>query len=175
MIRTPTYVACVPNRGSPPAYLLHEGYREEVAKHFTLTITDDHFAFARNGESIEAESRLGGVYAIRTNVAADELAASEVAQAYKGLILAEPAFRSYKTVDLEVRPIHHRLPDRVPVHSFQSPLAELATFTRTPWRSPTASTTPSRSTRSRPNRRPPPSICSASRHGCRKENSAAMT
>jgi Transposase DDE domain len=90
--------------------------RYKVAKHFTLTITDDHFDFARNADAIEAESKLDGVYVIRTNVASDKLAASEVVQAYKGLSLAERAFRSYKTVDLEVRPIHHRLPDRVRAH-----------------------------------------------------------
>jgi hypothetical protein len=90
--------------------------RYKVAKHFNLTITDDRFDFARDAESIEAESKLDGIYVIRTNVAADKLGASEVVQAYKGLSLAERAFRSYKTVDLEVRPIHHRLPDRVRAH-----------------------------------------------------------
>ena len=50
--------------------------RYKVAKHFTLTITDDRFDFARNAEAIEAESQLDGVYVIRTNVAADKLAAS---------------------------------------------------------------------------------------------------
>ena len=90
--------------------------RYKVAKHFTLTITDDRFAFARNAESIAAESKLDGIYAIRTNVAAAKLAASDLVQAYKGLSQAERAFRSIKTVDLEVRPIHHRLPDRVRAH-----------------------------------------------------------
>jgi hypothetical protein len=87
--------------------------RYRVAKHFALTITDDHFAFTRNMDAIEAESQLDGVYAIRTNLTAAELAASEVVRAYKDLSQAERAFRSLKTVDLEVRPIHHRLPDRV--------------------------------------------------------------
>jgi hypothetical protein len=90
--------------------------RYKVAKHFTLTITDDQFDFARTTESIEAESKLDGIYAIRTNIAAAKLAASDVVQAYKGLSQAERAFRSIKTVDLEVRPIHHRLPDRVRAH-----------------------------------------------------------
>lgn len=90
--------------------------RYRVAKHFALTITDDHFAFARNVDAIEAESQLDGIYVIRTNVSAAELAAPEVVRAYKGLSQAERAFRSLKTVDLEVRPIHHRLPDRVRAH-----------------------------------------------------------
>ena len=90
--------------------------RYRVAKHFTLTITDEHYAFARNADMIEAESQLDGIYVIRTNVSADELAAPEVVRAYKGLSQAERAFRSLKTVDLGVRPIHHRLPDRVRAH-----------------------------------------------------------
>lgn len=90
--------------------------RYKMAKHFTLTITDDHFAFARNAEAIEAESKLDGVYVIRTNLAAADLAAPEVVRSYKGLSQAEHAFRSLKTVDLEIRPIHHRLPDRVRAH-----------------------------------------------------------
>ncbi|MBV9248880.1 MAG: IS1634 family transposase, partial [Acetobacteraceae bacterium] len=86
-----------------------------VAKHFTLTITDDHFAFARDTAAIEAESRLDGFYVIRTNLTADDLAAPEVARSYKDLARPERAFRSLKTVDLEIRPIH-RLSDRVRSH-----------------------------------------------------------
>jgi hypothetical protein len=90
--------------------------RHKMAKHFTLTITEDHFAFVRNQASIEAESQLDGIYVIRTNLAADDLAAPEVVRSYKDLSRAERAFRSLKTVDLEIRPIHHRLPDRVRAH-----------------------------------------------------------
>jgi hypothetical protein len=90
--------------------------RHKMAKHFTLAIADDHLAFARNAEAIEAESQLDGIYVIRTNLAAAELAAPEVVRSYKGLSRAERAFRSIKTVDLEVRPIHHRLSDRVRAH-----------------------------------------------------------
>jgi hypothetical protein len=86
------------------------------SQHFTLTITEDHFAFVRNQASIEAESQLDGIYVIRTNLAADDLAAPEVVRSYKDLSRAERAFRSLKTVDLEIRPIHHRLPDRVRAH-----------------------------------------------------------
>jgi len=88
----------------------------KMAKHITLTITDDQFAFARNDASIEAESRLDGIYVIRTNVPAEKLSASEVVRSYKDLSHAERAFRSLKTVDLEIRPIHHRLADRVRAH-----------------------------------------------------------
>lgn len=88
----------------------------KMAKHFTLTITDDQFAFARNDVTIEAESRLDGIYVIRTNVPAETLSASDVVRSYKDLSHAERAFRSLKTVDLEIRPIHHRLADRVRAH-----------------------------------------------------------
>ena len=56
--------------------------RHKMAKHFTLTITEDHFAFVRNQASIEAESQLDGIYVIRTNLAADDLAAPEVVRSY---------------------------------------------------------------------------------------------
>jgi len=91
-------------------------HRHKVAKHFTLTITDDSFAFARNAGAIEAEGKLDGFYVIRTNLEQTTLAASDVVRAYKSLSQAERAFRSIKTVDLEIRPIHHRLPDRVRAH-----------------------------------------------------------
>lgn len=91
-------------------------HRHKVAKHFTLTITDDTFAFDRNADHIEAESRLDGFYVIRTNLDKITLAASDVVRVYKSLSHAERAFRSIKTVDLEIRPIHHRLADRVRAH-----------------------------------------------------------
>lgn len=90
--------------------------RHKVAKHFALTITDDTFAFAHNTDAIEAEGKLDGFYVIRTNLGETTLAASDVVRAYKSLSQAERAFRSIKTVDLEIRPIHHRLPDRVRAH-----------------------------------------------------------
>jgi hypothetical protein len=91
-------------------------HRHNVAKHFILTITDETFAFARNTDAIETEGKLDGFYVIRTNLDQTTLAASDVVRAYKNLSQAERAFRSIKTVDLEIRPIHHRLPDRVRAH-----------------------------------------------------------
>jgi transposase len=90
--------------------------RHKVAKHFILTITDDTFTFARNTDAIEAEGKLDGFYVIRTNLGKTKLAASDVVRVYKSLSQAERAFRSIKTVDLEIRPIHHRLSDRVRAH-----------------------------------------------------------
>jgi Transposase DDE domain len=90
--------------------------RHKVAKHFILTITDDTFGFQRNTEAIEAEGKLDGFYVIRTNLDKTTLATSDVVRVYKSLSQAERAFRSIKTVDLEIRPIHHRLSDRVRAH-----------------------------------------------------------
>lgn len=72
-------------------------HRHKVAKHFTLTITDDSFTFARNAGAIEAEGKLDGFYVIRTNLEQTTLAASDVVRAYKSLGQAERAFRSIKT------------------------------------------------------------------------------
>ena len=81
-----------------------------------LTITDDAFGFERNTEAIEAEGKLDGFYVIRPNLDKATLATSDVVRVYKSLSQAERAFRSIKTVDLEIRPIHHRLSDRVRAH-----------------------------------------------------------
>ena len=90
--------------------------RFKVGKHFILTITDDTFGYERDKPRIEAEAALDGFYVIRTSVPADALDAEGAVRAYKGLSKAERAFRSFKTVDLKVRPIHHRLADRVRAH-----------------------------------------------------------
>lgn len=90
--------------------------RYKMGKHFTLDIATGRFGFARNGEAIEAEAALDGVYVVRTSVPGEALSAAEVVGAYKALAHVEQAFRSLKTVDLEVRPVYHRLADRVRAH-----------------------------------------------------------
>ena len=90
--------------------------RYKMRKHFDLTIEETSFSFARNAASIAYEAALDGIYVIRTSVPAITLASAEAVQAYKLLAEVEHAFRSIKSVDLKVRPIHHRLEDRVRVH-----------------------------------------------------------
>ncbi len=90
--------------------------RYKVAKHFVLTIEDDAFAFARNPESIAAEAALDGLYIIRSSVPKERMDAPECVRNYKALANVERAFRSLKTVDLKIRPIHHRTEDRVRAH-----------------------------------------------------------
>jgi len=97
--------------------------RFKVGKHFRLFITGDSFRYERDTARIEAEAALDGLYVIRTSVTADALDAEQTVRAYKGLSKAERAFRSMKTVDLKVRPIHHRLADRVRAHVFLCMLA----------------------------------------------------
>ena len=79
----------------------------KMAKHFAVEIRDGHFTFQRRIEQIEAEARLDGIYVIRTSVPAEHLDANEAVQAYKDLSRVERAFRSLKTIDLEIRPIRH--------------------------------------------------------------------
>jgi hypothetical protein len=95
----------------------------KVAKHFTLEIADDRFAFARRADQIAAEAALDGVYVIRTSVPAAQMSAEDTVRSYKALADVERAFRSLKTIDLKVRPIHHRLADRVRSHIFLCMLA----------------------------------------------------
>jgi len=97
--------------------------RRKMAKHFSLTITDTGFAFTRNTAGIAREAALDGFYVLRTNVLAELLDTAATVLAYKSLAGVERAFRSIKTVDLEIRPIHHRLADRVRAHVFLCMLA----------------------------------------------------
>ena len=88
----------------------------KVAKHFELTIGENALSFARKRQSIAAEAALDGVYIIRTSVLAAQMDAPTCVRNYKSLANVERAFRSLKTIDLKVRPIHHRLADRVRAH-----------------------------------------------------------
>jgi len=95
----------------------------KMAKHFTLTITDADFSFARKQDAIDAEARLDGIYVVRTNLKAPSLDDSATVRAYKSLAQVERAIRSIKTVDLHIRPIFHWTPPRVRAHVFLCMLA----------------------------------------------------
>ena len=95
----------------------------KVAKHFELTIEDDRFDFALRRENVTAEAALDGIYVIRTSLSKSRMSAAETVRSYKALAEVERAFRTLKTVDLEIRPIHHRLADRVRAHIFLCMLA----------------------------------------------------
>ena len=95
----------------------------KVAKHFELQITDDGFTFTRKTDSIAAEAALDGLYIIRTSVKAQRMDAATCVRTYKSLAQVERAFRSIKTMDLKVRPIHHYLEGRVRAHIFLCMLA----------------------------------------------------
>jgi transposase len=88
----------------------------KVAKHFTLAIGAAAFTFQRQHDSIAAEAALDGLYIIRTSVSAAQMDAAACVRNYKALADVERAFRSLKTIDLKVRPIHHRTANRVRAH-----------------------------------------------------------
>jgi hypothetical protein len=100
--------------------------RRHMAKHFQISIGDDAFSFARNHLSIAAEAALDGIYVVRTNLLAAQsdaptgqargLTAHATVRAYKSLSGVEHAFRSLKTVDLELRPVFHWTAPRVRAH-----------------------------------------------------------
>jgi transposase len=88
----------------------------KVAKHFRITIAEEQFSYQRKEDNIAREAALDGIYIIRTSLSSETLPAQEVVQAYKQLSAVERAFRSYKSIDLKVRPIYHHLERRVRVH-----------------------------------------------------------
>jgi len=90
--------------------------RHKVAKHFELQIDDASLSWSRRQAAIEAEAALDGLYVIRTSLAEPRMDAPTCVRSYKALSNVERAFRSLKTVDLKVRPIHHRLATRVRAH-----------------------------------------------------------
>lgn len=97
--------------------------RYKVGKHFKLTITDSFFSYERDLTGIKAEASLDGIYVIRSSVAEDKLAPEDLVRSYKLLAGVERAFKTMKSVDLQVRPVHHRLADRVRAHIFLCMLA----------------------------------------------------
>ena len=95
----------------------------KVAKHFELAIGEHTFSFTRRRDAIAAEAALDGLYIIRTSVPAAQMDSADCVRNYKSLANVERAFRSLKTIDLKVRPIHHRTADRVRAHIFLCMLA----------------------------------------------------
>jgi Transposase DDE domain len=97
--------------------------RRKVAKPFRIAIMDDQLSFTRDHDAIAAEAALDGFYVLRTNVPADVLNPADTVRAYKSLANVERAFRSLKTVDLDIRPIFHWVSPRVRAHVFLCMLA----------------------------------------------------
>ena len=95
----------------------------KVGKHFALQITERSFKFHLLDEQIAAEAALDGIYVIRTSIPKKQMSAADAVRNYKALANVERAFRALKTVDLKVRPIHHRLETRVRAHIFLCMLA----------------------------------------------------
>jgi hypothetical protein len=90
--------------------------KHKMAKHFDLAITDVAFSFARKAAEIAVEAANDGIYVVRTSLPAEALDDAAVVRSYKSLSLVERAFRCIKTVDLQVRPVHHWLAERVRAH-----------------------------------------------------------
>jgi transposase len=88
----------------------------KMAKHFELAIGHTTLSFARKREAIAAEAAMDGLYIIRTSVPPAQMVSADCVRNYKALANVERAFRSLKTIDLKVRPIHHRTADRVRAH-----------------------------------------------------------
>jgi hypothetical protein len=101
--------------------------RRKVAKHFTTSISDASFSYARNQDSITAQAALDGIYVLRTAITDSDLKSGEVVSSYKALALVERAFRAFNT-DLDIRPIRHRTAERVRTHVFLRMLSYYITW-----------------------------------------------
>ena len=97
--------------------------RHRVKKHFALEIADGRFSYARKRDQIAEEAALDGIYVLRTSLASERLDAPDVVRAYKQLKEVERDFRILKGPELQIRPIHHRLEQRVRAHVFLCTLA----------------------------------------------------
>ena len=95
----------------------------QVNKYYNLEIKDDQFNYSRRTELIAQEIALDGIYVIRTSVSQEVMDATTTVKSYKSLSQVESAFRCYKTIDLNVRPIYHHKEDRVKAHIFLCMLA----------------------------------------------------
>ena len=102
--------------------------RFRMRKHFQIEITDTTFTYTRDTAGIAAEAALDGFYILRTSLTENDLPAGDVVRAYKNLEQAERAFGSIKGPDLQIRPIHHRLADRVRAHVLICMLAYYLTW-----------------------------------------------
>jgi len=91
--------------------------RRKVARHFAVDIGEDHLSYARNQDSITAETALDGIYVLRTSVASGDLDGPQVVSSCKALAQVERAFRAFNT-DQDIRPIRHRTEDRARAHVF---------------------------------------------------------
>ncbi|MEO5781390.1 UNVERIFIED_ORG: hypothetical protein ABIB19_003995 [Arthrobacter sp. UYEF10] len=97
--------------------------KNNMAKHFTLTITDTTLAWERNPETIAREADLDGIYVIRTSVNEDTMGAAETVRVYKSLANVEKIFKTLKSRDLHIRPIYHHTEERTRAHVFLCMLA----------------------------------------------------
>jgi len=94
-----------------------------VAKHFDLDINEGHFSYHLLEEKVKAEAALDGLYVIRTSLSKEQMSGEDALRSYKRLSNVERAFRSFKGIDLKVRPIRHHLENRVRAHIFLCMLA----------------------------------------------------
>ena len=97
--------------------------KHKMRKHFDLDIADTKFSFTRKTDAITAEAATDGIYIVRTSLAAEVLDDAATVRSYKSLSQVERAFRCIKTVDLQLRPVHHWLAERVRAHVFLCMLA----------------------------------------------------
>jgi len=124
--------------------------RHRMKKHFIPDISDRSFPFRRNEASILEEQHPDGIYVIRTSLPEPQMSAADCVRGYQSPCHVERAFRTLETTDLQVRPIHHRLEDRVVGHLFICmPADHVEWHMREAWRLPALADTGPRDEASR--------------------------
>jgi transposase len=97
--------------------------QHKVGKHFEIEIADGRLGIERREQAIAEEAALDGIYVLRTSLSEDRLSSAGVVRSYKRLSKVERAFRSLKSIDHQIRPVHHYSDDRVRAHVFLCMLA----------------------------------------------------
>ncbi len=102
--------------------------KRKMGKHYDLEITDHAFSYTHDQARIDAEAALDGIYIIRTTIPTTQMSPEKVVDTYKNLSRVERDFRSLKSIDLDLRPIHHHTEARVRAHVFICMLASYLTW-----------------------------------------------
>jgi transposase len=92
--------------------------RYKMGKFVDWSVQEGKLRWSFKEEAMAAEERFDGCYVIVSDVPAEQMAKTEVVASYKKLSFVEQAFRNLKTVQLEMRPIHHKKDERIRSHVF---------------------------------------------------------
>jgi transposase len=86
----------------------------EMTRFLKADLTADRFSWSVDEEAVAEAQLFDGTLTLITNTA--DISPADAIQRYKGLADIERGFRVLKS-DIEIAPVHHRLPDRIRAHA----------------------------------------------------------